>query len=59
VGKRDPAQKGFVPEFKRWVVERTFGLLLHERRLSKDYEQWPEIKTICHSQLSPFLIHCI
>jgi transposase len=42
VGTRDPEQKGFVPEFKRWVVERTFGWLLHERRLSKDYEQWPE-----------------
>jgi transposase len=42
VGKRDPEPKGFVPEFKRWVVEWTFGWLLHERRLSKDYEQWPE-----------------
>jgi putative transposase len=42
VGKRDPEHKGFTPEFKRWVVERTFGWLLHERRLSKDYEQWPE-----------------
>lgn len=42
VAKRDPEHKGFVPEFKRWVIERTFGWLLHERRLSKDYEQWPE-----------------
>jgi transposase len=42
VGKRDPEHKGFVPEFKHWVVGRTFGWLLHERRLSKDYEQWPE-----------------
>lgn len=42
VSKPDPERKGFVPEFKRWVIERTFGWLLHERRLSKDYEQWPE-----------------
>ena len=30
------------PEFevlpKRWIVERTFGLANHSRRLSKDYE---------------------
>jgi putative transposase len=42
VSKPDPQRKGFVPEFKRWAIERTFGWLLHERRLSKDYEQWPE-----------------
>lgn len=42
VSKPAPERKGFVPEFKRWIIERTFGWLVHERRLSKDYEQWPE-----------------
>lgn len=30
--------KGFTPEAKRWVVERTFAWLGKCRRLSKDYE---------------------
>nr|WP_144080336.1 IS5 family transposase [Gloeobacter kilaueensis] len=34
--------KGFVVQRQRWVVERTFGWLGRCRRLSKDYEQWPE-----------------
>ncbi|MDD7804616.1 MAG: IS5 family transposase [Endozoicomonas sp. (ex Botrylloides leachii)] len=35
-------QKGFKLLPKRWVVERTFGWLNHNRRLSKDYEVLPE-----------------
>jgi len=31
--------KGFVPVPKRWVVERTFGWMGRNRRLSKDYEK--------------------
>jgi transposase len=27
---------------RRWVVERTFGWLLHYRRLVRDYERRPE-----------------
>ncbi len=34
-------QKGFWVIPRRWVVERTFGLLNQYRRLSKDYEGLP------------------
>ena len=35
--------KGFSILPRRWVVERTFGWLGRYRRLSKDYEQLPEV----------------
>lgn len=38
VVKRNDNIKGFVVIPKRWVVERTFGWLSFNRRLSKDYE---------------------
>ena len=37
VGKQ-PGQRTFVVAPRRWVVERTFGILGRARRLSKDYE---------------------
>ena len=40
---RIPGTKGFVVLPRRWVVERTFGLLGRWRRLSKDYEHLPEV----------------
>jgi putative transposase len=40
--KRSDNTKGFVLLPKRWVVERTWGWLNWSRRLSKDYEVWPE-----------------
>jgi len=36
--KRSDDQKGFAVLPKRWIVERTFGWLTKQRRLSKDYE---------------------
>jgi putative transposase len=34
-----PDIKGFVVVPKRWIVERSFGWLNRDRRLSKDYER--------------------
>ena len=36
--RRCDSQKGFQILPKRWIVERTFGWLIKQRRLSKDYE---------------------
>ena len=32
-------RRGFEVLPRRWVVERTFGWLCHNRRMSKDYER--------------------
>lgn len=39
---RPQGSKGFILLPKRWVVERTFGWLMHCRRLVRDYEVLPE-----------------
>ena len=39
---RPEQSRGFVLLKKRWVVERTFGWLMHCRRLVRDYERLPE-----------------
>ncbi|WP_106399958.1 IS5 family transposase [Actinocorallia populi] len=38
---RDPAIRGFTVLPRRWVAERTFGWLMHHRRLARDYEALP------------------
>lgn len=37
--KREPGQRGFVVQPRRWVVERSFSWYSKNRRLSKDYER--------------------
>jgi len=39
-------QDGFVVQPRRWIVERTFGWLNRYRRLSKDYEVYPETSEV-------------
>jgi putative transposase len=39
VVERTPGARGFSVVPKRWVVERTFGWVSRNRRMSKDYER--------------------
>lgn len=39
VVERIPGTRSFSVQSRRWVVERTFGWLSRDRRLSKDYER--------------------
>ncbi|WP_281155551.1 IS5 family transposase [Streptomyces sp. HYC2] len=39
--ERNPKQTGFVPQARRWVVERAYGILMLHRRLVRDYEHMP------------------
>ncbi|WP_116429119.1 IS5 family transposase [Streptomyces spongiicola] len=39
--ERNPADQGFVPQAKRWIVEQTNGILMFYRRLVRDYEHRP------------------
>lgn len=41
VVERNPDDKGFVPQAKRWIVEQTNGILMFYRRLVRDYEHRP------------------
>lgn len=39
--ERNPQDKGFVPQAKRWRVEQTYGISMLHRRLVRDYEHRP------------------
>jgi putative transposase len=39
VVERTPRVRGFAVLPKRWIVERTFGWLSRNRRMSQDYER--------------------
>lgn len=39
--RKDPDQRGFQVQSKRWAVERTFSWLTAHRRLARDYEASP------------------
>ncbi|WP_406109913.1 IS5 family transposase [Kitasatospora purpeofusca] len=39
--ERNPQDRGFVPQPKRWKVEQTYGILILHRRLVRDYEHRP------------------
>ncbi|WP_157254400.1 IS5 family transposase [Nonomuraea typhae] len=39
--ERNPANRAFVPQPKRWIAEQTYGTLMLHRRLVRDYEHLP------------------
>lgn len=39
--ERNPQDKGFVPQPKRWRIEQTYWILILHRRLVRDYEHRP------------------
>jgi putative transposase len=41
--RRVAGSRGFAVQPRRWVVERSLGWLGRWRRLSKDYEELPEV----------------
>lgn len=45
--ERNPDDKGFVPQAKRWIVEQTNGILMFFRRLVRDYEPGPPPPAFC------------
>ena len=49
---------GFVVQPRRWVVERSLGWLGRWRRLSKDYEELPEVaETMAKLAMIRFMLH--
>jgi len=52
-----PRQSGFKLLKHRWIVERTFGWLGRNRRLSKDYEHRPDVsETWIHIGMSRLML---
>lgn len=50
IPRRPPQAKGFGVLPRRWVLERTFGWLGRDRRLSKDFEH-----QVCSSEAMVYL----
>ena len=49
VVSKEPDQRGFKPQPKRWAIERTLGWLMLRRRLVRDYETLPaRSRTMIH-----------
>lgn len=49
VVSKEPNQRGFKPQPKRWAIERTLGWLILRRRLVRDYETLPDrSRTMIH-----------
>ena len=42
IGIKEPGQRGFCVQRKRWLIEQVFGCWGRYRRLSRDYEQNPQ-----------------
>lgn len=40
--QRNPDQRGFVPQARRWVAERAYGILMMFRRLVREYDHRTE-----------------
>ena len=58
--KRSDKDRGFVVQAMRWIVERTFGWLKREPRLSKDYEQKEESsEAFIHLGMTRLMLRCL
>jgi transposase len=54
------AQRGFIVLPQKWVVERTFGWLSKNRRMSEDYERKVQIsETLIELAMIRLLIACL
>jgi len=58
--KRRDDQRGFKVLPRRWVVERTFAWLNCSRRLSKDYEQLPQVsEAFIYAAMVRLMVRCL
>jgi putative transposase len=58
--ERDEAAKGWQSLPRRWEVERAISWLNGYRRLSRDYECWPETsEAFIEIALIHLMLHCL